>query len=902
MPVELDNVHVQQFLELYNGRTDCVLVQRLKCAKKHRSRSIKIEGPAKIQDGLRLTTDVLLKHFNGGPSLGYTPLMSDGRVWSASIDIDIELNIFELEELIRTIPSGGGTPFKEGTGLPLSVLRSKSDGAHLTVFFSETVARDNAVSYLQTVAKTLHLPLTEKVQTPNGSTTAVKTVEYRPTATGDDAVANGGQLYLPYWGCTVDPKQLPTKDDESVKLPVPARVCVKEGRELSLTEFLDSIQRVAEADLVWPFVQAPRYEWQVQPEKEEEKKEKKKPGRPKAEYIVPDIKGPSPAHIRAAEKTYRRRLETVEQMVEGMRDDTFNKACWWTGRHLGSGALQLPVETVREELAAAARVSGLDESRIRYKVYHVLKRGMSKPELPKIYAVPTDYTGLAEQFLFECHTHESGVTTLCLHKEDYYIWTGLRYVMQSRHIVKHQLWNYLKGLITCRKTGEDEFEEQPFKVNPGIVSAVNDAINSTISIDVETDTETTEYPFWIRKPSGYPDSDLLLPNESGLTIIEKEQTFDHTPLFFNRGYSKFAAPRNEIERPNIGGWQEALLNPDSARASCLKEWLKFLRGIFYEEANDYHEGDIDLDMIMRLQEMMGLVLMPKKNRERKLLFVIGPPDSGKGTLEQIVRVLIGAESIAALNMGDFADTHGLENIVGRRMALVTDARLSDKAEMSKLISACLNLTESNPYSINPKGKQKIALIPEMDVMVYGNEALELLDRTGAIKARIVVLETHQSFTGREDGELFHRLMTEIQAIYVWAIEGAKRLKENGYRFWASPSRTEEVMFDAFRSPLLEFLKEFGYTREQNGFVWKKMIYGDYVAYAEEAHMKVLERSRFFKELYKIQGLKDDRRRYGGGREFPAEPAVCGLSHPKHDKYTEMLKKWRESGEKFEGTF
>lgn len=68
-------------------------------------------------------------HLNGNIGLGVVPIQDDGTCWWGAIDIDeYPLDLPSIEQKIRQ------------HGLPLIVLRTKSGGAHLTMFLSEPVS------------------------------------------------------------------------------------------------------------------------------------------------------------------------------------------------------------------------------------------------------------------------------------------------------------------------------------------------------------------------------------------------------------------------------------------------------------------------------------------------------------------------------------------------------------------------------------------------------------------------------------------------------------------------------------------------------------------------------------------------------------------------------------------
>ena len=54
-----------------------------------------------------------------------------------------------------------------------------------------------------------------------------------------------------------------------------------------------------------------------------------------------------------------------------------------------------------------------------------------------------------------------------------------------------------------------------------------------------------------------------------------------------------------------------------------------------------------------------------------------------------------------------------------------------------------------------------------------------VDPSGALSARLLVLNYNKSFVGREDRGLVEKLLAELPGINRWALEGLRRLRANG---------------------------------------------------------------------------------------------------------------------------
>ena len=65
-------------------------------------------------------------------------------------------------------------------------------------------------------------------------------------------------------------------------------------------------------------------------------------------------------------------------------------------------------------------------------------------------------------------------------------------------------------------------------------------------------------------------------------------------------------------------------------------------------------------------------------------------------------------------------------------------------------------------------------------LILSNELARLVDASGALGGRFIVLVLIHSFYGREDLGLTDRLLTELPGIFNWTIAGWQRLSERGH--------------------------------------------------------------------------------------------------------------------------
>ena len=90
--------------------------------------------------------------------------------------------------------------------------------------------------------------------------------------------------------------------------------------------------------------------------------------------------------------------------------------------------------------------------------------------------------------------------------------------------------------------------------------------------------------------------------------------------------------------------------------------------------------------------------------------------------------------------------------------------------------------------------------------LISNELPRFLDPSGAIASRFIVVETIQSFLGREDRHLTAGLLTELSGILNWALVGLDRITHGPFTMPKS-SEAAIVALQDLVSPISAFVRE-----------------------------------------------------------------------------------------------
>jgi len=220
-------------------------------------------------------------------------------------------------------------------------------------------------------------------------------------------------------------------------------------------------------------------------------------------------------------------------------------------------------------------------------------------------------------------------------------------------------------------------------------------------------------------------------------------------------------------------------------------------------------GDLwsdDAESIATLREWFGYCLT-HNTRQQKALLLVGPPRCGKGTIGRILTALVGKGNIAAPTLASLGTNFGLWPLIGKSLAIISDARLSGRADLAAVVERILTITGEDFITVDRKNLPPITLKLPTRFMILTNELPRLSDASGASVSRFITLHTTKSWLGKEDHGLEERLMAELPGILLWAIGGWQRLRERG-RF-LQPQSAAEVIDDMndLASPVSAFVRD-----------------------------------------------------------------------------------------------
>ena len=428
------------------------------------------------------------------------------------------------------------------------------------------------------------------------------------------------------------------------------------------------------------------------------------------------------------------------------RNNTLNTIAYIVGGLVGAGLVR--EDYVRGKLVDAADACGLPRIEANKTIDSGLAAGIKAPWSPNLMLDPSNPIRSARKMIDDRFRDSEGNVLLVRHRETFWQWDGSRYVIVEREPMAAAVWSYTEHARTMGGEGPS-----PFKPNPDRVNAIVQALRATTQI------KEVDAPTWLRGADDNPPPSEFMAVKNGLLHLPQGELWRPTPHYFNTVAS------------------DVRYDPD---APAPQRWTAFLDETF---------GD-DTEAREALQDFVGYLLTPNTSLQ-KILLMVGPPRSGKGTVARVIRELVGHDSVAGPTMHSLSGEFGLEPLIPRTVAIISDARIGARTDKAAVTERLLSISGEDALTVNRKNTSQWTGRLQTRFAILTNELPALSDGSGALANRFVIIMLTNSMLGREDPTLFDKLKAEMPSILNWAIDGYERLRSRGH--FVQPASGQEAL-------------------------------------------------------------------------------------------------------------
>jgi putative DNA primase/helicase len=242
------------------------------------------------------------------------------------------------------------------------------------------------------------------------------------------------------------------------------------------------------------------------------------------------------------------------------------------------------------------------------------------------------------------------------------------------------------------------------------------------------------------------------------------------------------------------------------------------------------------DTIKKLQEYLGYCLWHHSQPYGKALFLVGPTDSGKGTVLKTIKSILGPENVASQSLQDLAETrwgpaHLHDKMVNIRNEITPGS--IDHVEKFKELTG-----QGDTVSAEFKGEQKFEFEVTQKFLFATNQFPEFEDADGAFWNRTLFAKFPETIPEEDQEPEFHRRLLEERAgILNWMLDGLDRLRQRE-RFTGERARVDKQTIAEEAGDALDRFKQdaLDISSEPTDLVHARDLYDLAAAYADNIDM------------------------------------------------------------------
>ena len=261
----------------------------------------------------------------------------------------------------------------------------------------------------------------------------------------------------------------------------------------------------------------------------------------------------------------------------------------------------------------------------------------------------------------------------------------------------------------------------------------------------------------------------------------------------------------------------------------------------------YLDEVIDKEQIPLIQEMMGYFLVPV-TRGQKCFVIVGEGGAGKSVLLLVLNdILLGKENVSNVSWQALNERFKTAELFGKLANIFADLptkNIDDNGIFKALVGEDYLTVEKknrNPFSFQSTARLLFSCnnIPRN----YG-------DRSEGFYRRLIIIRfDHAVPEDKKDPDLLDKLRLEADGIFLFALEGLKRLMNNRYRFSETQANAMELQqYREDSDSVLSFIKDCCVVGEEAHACGSTELFNAYKTYCEESGMKPYAQRKFIQQI------------------------------------------------------
>ncbi|MDP3786884.1 MAG: phage/plasmid primase, P4 family [Candidatus Omnitrophota bacterium] len=283
-------------------------------------------------------------------------------------------------------------------------------------------------------------------------------------------------------------------------------------------------------------------------------------------------------------------------------------------------------------------------------------------------------------------------------------------------------------------------------------------------------------------------------------------------------------------------------------ARCPK-WDKTVSEIF--------EGDAE--KIEATQEFFGLCLT-RETKFEKALLLLGEGANGKSTLLHLLQMILGAGNFVAIPLEKFNNHFYVASLFGK----LTNISIETNAKSEVYDANFKGIVSGDSLTADHKYKKVFTFRPFCKLIFAVNALPRVDDKTDSFFRRLLIIRFNKTFAEEEQNKnLKAELAVELDGIFLWCLEGLKRLRGRGYFRIGEGIQQEIKEYRKENNNVLLFVEEDCVIREDLS-ISKQGLYSSYSEWCRTSGYRPVSKRKLGAELLRhFRNISEDR--VGAGR-------------------------------------
>ena len=251
------------------------------------------------------------------------------------------------------------------------------------------------------------------------------------------------------------------------------------------------------------------------------------------------------------------------------------------------------------------------------------------------------------------------------------------------------------------------------------------------------------------------------------------------------------------------------------------------------------------EQVPLIQELIGYCLYRQNVFDKAFIF-LGEGSNGKSTLINLIKMFLGDENTVSISLQNLEKNNfSKASLYGKLADVYPD--LSDNAlretGMFKL------LTSRDQISADQKYKKELTFTNYAKLIFSANRLPKAYDDSDAFYRRWVIVQFDRQFILNKDMNILEKITDsiELSGMFNWAIEGLKRILENGKFSDNKEINDMRTLYRRLSSPIAAFV-DACLEEDSSSEISKEELYAQFVAYCKKEHLIAVKDNSFYRSF------------------------------------------------------